>query len=297
MNPQHVAFIGLGAMGFPMAGHISRAGYRVSVFNRTRARAVEWSAEYQGEVCDSVAEAVARADVVLTCVGGDADLREIYFSAEGILSRLKKGALVVDHTSASHAIAKELGEAVTSAGGLFLDAPVSGGAQGAQAATLAIMAGGSSEAYSRAKPVLDCYGARIALLGDNGAGQLCKLANQLCIAGTLQGIAEAFSFILHSRLDPEQVLEILSAGAANSAQLPGMARQIIDNDYANGFAVEWMLKDLENCLDYAQTHGLEVPAAAVVKDKYSQLKQLGCGRNATPILFKSLYQCNGENEG
>lgn len=296
MHKYQVAFIGLGSIGFHIAGHIKNAGHSVRVFNRTESKAKKWCDVFGGGLCENIASATKGADFVFSCVGGDSDLRDIYFSDDGVLANVKSGSVIIDHTSASQAIAIEIARRGKPFNVEFLDAPVSGGENGAKSGSLSVMVGGNAETFTVAKPLIDLYSSKLSLMGPTGAGQVCKLANQICIAGVIQGVAEAFALAKKSGLDIQQVLEVLDSGAAHSAQLKWMVKNIIDDDFSHGFAVEWMLKDLNNCLSYANENDLDLPMGTIVRDKFAQLQKLGCGRHATSILAKSIFNENPAKE-
>ncbi len=289
-----VAFIGLGVMGFPMAGHLQRAGLQVAVFNRTAARARDWEREFGGRVAASPAAAAAGAELVLSCVGRDADVREIALGPDGALAAMVPGALLVDHTTASAELARELDARCRERGLGFLDAPVSGGEQGALNGRLTVMCGGDAEVFARAEPVLAHYARAVRLLGPAGSGQLCKMVNQICIAGVVQGLAEGIHFALRAGLDAEAVIEVISQGAAQSWQMENRHATMIRGEYHHGFAVDWMRKDLEILLSEARHNGARLPLAALVDQFYADIQAAGGGRWDTSSLLARL-EGRGDN--
>jgi 3-hydroxyisobutyrate dehydrogenase len=280
-----LAFIGLGVMGYPMAGHLQRAGHAVTVFNRTGARARKWAEEYGGASAPTPAAAVQDADIAFACVGRDADLRQVTLEKDGAFAAMKQGAVFVDHTTASANIARELAATAETAGFDFVDAPVSGGEAGAVNGKLTIMCGGKSDAYARAEPVMAVYARQMRLLGPSGAGQLTKMVNQICIAGVVQGLAEGFNLARASGLDIEAVVEVISKGAAQSWQMENRYKTMAAGHYDHGFAVEWMRKDLGICLDEARRAGVSLPLAALVDQFYAEVESLGGKRWDTSSLF------------
>ena len=280
-----LAFIGLGVMGFPIAGHLQKAGHDVTVYNRNPARAEKWRGEYKGASAATPAEAAASAGIVFCCVGRDADLREVTLGANSAFAAIKKGALFVDHTTASAGIARELAAAATKAGFDFLDAPVSGGEAGAVNGKLTIMCGGSESAFARAEPVMAAYAKQMKRLGVAGAGQLAKMVNQICIAGVLQGLSEGLSFARASGLDIEDLVEVISKGAAQSWQMENRHKTMAAGKYDHGFAVEWMRKDLGICMDEARRNGASLPMAALVDQFYAEVEAMGGKRWDTTSLL------------
>ncbi|MEC7996968.1 MAG: NAD(P)-dependent oxidoreductase, partial [Pseudomonadota bacterium] len=250
-----VAFIGLGVMGYPMAGHVLRAGLEICVFNRNAARAEQWCDEYGGDVAPTPAEAARNADVVLVCVGNDDDVRAVVLGQNGALAAMKPGAILVDHTTASAELARELAGVAQQQGKQFLDAPVSGGQAGAENGALTVMTGGDQSAYDLAKPVIDCYSRFSKLLGPAGHGQLAKMVNQICIAGVVQGLAEGLSFAMKAGLEGEALIETISKGAAGSWQMENRYQTMLQDQYEFGFAVDWMRKDLGIALAEAAKNG------------------------------------------
>jgi 3-hydroxyisobutyrate dehydrogenase len=280
-----LAFLGLGVMGFPMAGHLVRAGHDVAVFNRTPARAAAWAERHAGHTAPSVAEAVAGAEAVFACVGADADVEAVFAPA---LEAMPLGALFVDHTTASAALARRLHAAAASAGRQFVDAPVSGGQAGAENGRLTVMAGGDAEAFARAAPLMGAYAANITHIGPAGAGQLAKMVNQICIAGVVQGLAEGLHFADRAGLDPEKVIAAISKGAAQSWQMENRWRTMADGKFDFGFAVDWMRKDLGLVLDEARANGAQLPLAALVDQFYAEVQAAGGGRHDTSSLIARL---------
>jgi 3-hydroxyisobutyrate dehydrogenase-like beta-hydroxyacid dehydrogenase len=272
------AFVGLGVMGFPMAGHLQRAGHAVTVYNRTRARADAWVAEYGGTAAETPAAAAARAEVVLTCVGNDDDLRSVILGDSGVLAGLQAGGVIVDHTTASAVIARELAAASLPAGIDFLDAPVSGGQSGAENGQLSIMVGGSPAVLERVRPLLAAYGSNITHLGDTGAGQLTKMVNQICLGGLVEALAEALAFSEKAGLDAATVLAAISRGAAQSWMMDHRAVTMFEDRFDFGFAVDWMRKDLAICLDQARRQGSTLPATALVDQFLGEVQRTGGGR-------------------
>lgn len=283
-----IAVIGLGQIGYPVAGRIARAGARVAVHNRSQSKAEAWCEEHGGAVAESAASAVRSASVVVTCVGDDSDLRSLFYGEAGVLEALGPRTLVIDHTTASSAVARELGEQVRNRGGEFLDCPVSGGSKGAQDGTLSIMVGGDRESFERAQSLLETYGGRVSHVGPTGAGQLCKMVNQICIAGVLEGLAEGLAFAKTSGLDAERVLEVISAGAASSWQMQNRSSYMLEGSFPAGFAARLMHKDLSLCLREAIDANIPLPVAAIVEQQYSRLLALGHGNEDFSNLFRLL---------
>ncbi len=280
-----VAFIGLGVMGYPMAGHVLRAGLEICVFNRNAARAEQWCAEYGGDMALTPAEAAKNADVVLVCVGNDDDVRAVVLGESGALSAMKPGAILVDHTTASADLARELAGAAQQQGKQFLDAPVSGGQAGAENGALTVMIGGDPSTYDLAKPVIDCYSRFSKLLGPAGHGQLAKMVNQICIAGVVQGLAEGLNFAMQAGLEGEALIETISKGAAGSWQMENRYQTMLQDQYEFGFAVDWMRKDLGIALAEAAKNGAELPVTALVDRFYQEVQAAGGGRWDTSSLL------------
>jgi 3-hydroxyisobutyrate dehydrogenase len=280
-----VAFIGLGVMGYPMAGHLKKGGHDVTVYNRNPDKAKQWKAEYGGETAATPAEAAKDQEIVFCCVGRDSDLRDVTLGAHGAFSAIKKGALFVDHTTASASIARELAAEAEKLGFDFVDAPVSGGQAGAVNGKLGIMCGGSEAAYARAEPVMAVYTKMAKRLGPAGSGQLTKMANQICIAGIVQGMSEAFSLARAAGLDIEAVVDVISKGAAQSWQMENRYKTMNAGEYNHGFAVEWMRKDLSIALEEARKQGVSLPVTALVDQFYAEVENLGGKRWDTSSLF------------
>lgn len=283
-----VAFIGLGVMGYPMAGHLARAGHEVAVYNRTRARAEAWSAVHRGRIAASPREAASDSEVVFSCVGRDEDLRAVMLGPDGALAGLARDGVLVDHTTTSARIARELHAAARAAGCHFVDAPVSGGQSGAENGQLTVMIGGDADAVERVRPLIDCYARMQARMGEAGAGQLTKMVNQICIAGVLQGLAEGVHFAQRAGLDGQQVFDVISRGAAQSWQMDNRARTMLEDRFDFGFAVDWMRKDLGLLLDEARRNGAVLPVAALVDQFYAEIQAMGGGRWDTSSLLRAL---------
>ncbi len=288
MEKLRVAFIGLGVMGYPMAGYLSKAGYETKVYNRTKSKADKWAQEYHGTACDTPSEAAEGCDIVFTCVGNDDDVRSVVYGEEGILVGLKAGAILVDHTTTSADLAVELADACTKMGNRFVDAPVSGGQAGAENGVLTIMCGGEPTVYEQVAPVMDVYAKQITLLGENGQGQRCKMVNQICIAGVLQGLSEALLLAQKSGLDIQQVVDTLKHGAAGSWQMENRAATMAEDKFDFGFAIDWMRKDLGFCLKEADRVDLELPLTKMVDEQYADLQRDGLGRMDTSVLIKAV---------
>ena len=283
-----ISFIGTGVMGGPMAGHLVNAGHALTVYNRTRAKADAWVAQYGGAAAATPAEAVKDADVVLTCVGNDDDLAQVTLGRDGAFRAMRRGALFIDHTTVSARIARQLSVEAEGLGLLSVDAPVSGGESGAQAGTLSAMCGGTKDAFSAAEPVMRAYSARITHIGGPGAGQTTKMVNQIAIAGVLQGLSEALRFAQASRLDTDKVFEAVSGGAAASWQMLNRWGTMAKDEFDFGFAVDWMRKDLGLVLDEAKRNGARLPVTALVDQFYADVQQMGGGRWDTSSLIKRL---------
>jgi len=280
-----VAFLGLGVMGYPMAGHLKHAGHDVVVYNRTKERAGHWVSEYGGESVATPADAANGADFVMACVGRDADLRSVTLGDDGAFAAMKKGAVFVDHTTASATIARELADAAEKSGFGFVDAPVSGGEQGAKNGQLTIMCGGSEADYAKAEPVMAAYAKRCRRLGGAGAGQLTKMVNQICIAGLVQALSEGLSFARAAGLDPEAVVDVISKGAAQSWQMENRYKTMLAGHFDHGFAVEWMRKDLAICFDEAKRNRAALPVTEMVDAFYADVEAMGGKRWDTSSLF------------
>ena len=282
------AFLGLGVMGSPMAGHAAKAGVDLRVYNRSVEKAQRWQATYSDCVAASVADAVADRDVVAVCLGADADVREVLCGEQGVFAHMPRGGVVVDHSTTSAELAREMAQAAAHAGLQFVDAPVSGGQAGAESGKLTIMAGGEPAAFAKAEPLLQCYAARYRLLGEVGSGQLAKMVNQICIAGLLQGLAEGMNFGQRAGLDMSAVVDVISAGAAQSWQMDNRAETMLAGEFDFGFAVDWMRKDLSYVLDEARRQGSSLPVTALVDQFYAQVQSLGGGRKDTSSLLLAL---------
>lgn len=284
-----VAFIGLGVMGYPMAGHLKvRGNHEVRIYNRTASRAEKWIAEFDGTACATPAEAANGADFVFTCVGNDDDLRSVTLGKNGALGTMKAGAVLIDNTTASAELARELGEAAAARGCGFLDAPVSGGQAGAENGVLTVMAGGDEATFTRAKPVIDCYARMVGLMGPVGSGQLTKMINQICIAGLVQGLAEGIHFGKKAGLDVSKVVEVISKGAAGSWQMENRHKTMNEGHYDHGFAVDWMRKDLDIVLTEARRNGASLPVTALVDQFYADIQTMGGARWDTSSLLARL---------
>ena len=283
-----VAFIGLGVMGYPMAGYISKAGHNVTVYNRTTAKADKWLTEYKGSKADSPAKAAAGADYVFTCVGNDNDLKEVTFGEKGIFKTIKKGTVYIDNTTASATIAREIYEYSKKNGFGSLDAPVSGGQAGAENGALTVMIGGDQADFEKAKDKINCYSKKMKLLGKAGNGQLAKMVNQICIAGLVQGLSEGINFGLKAGLNMEEVIEVISKGAAQSWQMENRYKTMIDDKFEFGFAVDWMRKDLKIALEEAKKNNSLLPVTEIVDQYYGDVQKLGGNRWDTSSLIKRL---------
>jgi 3-hydroxyisobutyrate dehydrogenase-like beta-hydroxyacid dehydrogenase len=282
------AFLGLGVMGAPMAGHLARAGHTVAVYNRTAARAAAWVTQYGGRAADTPAAAASGALLVMTCVGNDDDLRAVVLGPEGALAGMSPGSVLIDHTTASAQVARELHAAAAARGVSFLDAPVSGGQVGAEKGQLTIMVGGEPAVFEQAESILRTYAKAVTLMGPAGAGQLTKMVNQICIAGLLQGLAEGLDFGRRAGLDLEQVLQVIGKGAAQSWQMDNRGPTMITDQFDFGFAVDWMRKDLAICLEEARANGSTLPVTALVDQFYARLQARGGGRWDTSSLIRHL---------
>ncbi|TWO69855.1 NAD(P)-dependent oxidoreductase [Caenimonas sedimenti] len=285
---RQVAFLGLGVMGFPMAGHLALAGHQVTVYNRSAEKREAWTREFKGSAAATPREAVAGCDLVFCCVGNDDDLRSVVLGADGAFAGMKKGAILVDHTTASANVARELAAQALKLGLQFVDAPVSGGQAGAQNGLLTVMCGGDAAAFETAKPVAMAFARAFTLLGASGAGQLAKMVNQIAIAGLVQGLSEAIAFGQKAGLDMEQVLEVIGKGAAQSWQMDNRGKTMIAGKFEFGFAVDWMRKDLGLVLDEAKRNGARLPVTALVDQFYADVQALGGKRWDTSSLIKRL---------
>ncbi|QND53420.1 NAD(P)-dependent oxidoreductase [Phyllobacterium sp. 628] len=284
-----VTFIGLGVMGYPMAGHLkTRGGHDVTVFNRSSEKAKKWADEFKDKHAPTPKEAAADKDFVFSCVGNDDDLREVTIGENGAFHAMKKGAIFIDHTTASAEVARELDAEARKRGFHFLDAPVSGGQAGAENGALTVMVGGESEAFDKAKPVIESFAKMVGLMGPAGAGQLTKMINQICIAGLVQGLAEGIHFGKKAGLDIEKVIEVISKGAAGSWQMENRHKTMNAGKYDFGFAVDWMRKDLGICLEEADRNGAQLPVTALVDQFYKQVQTMGGKRWDTSSLLARL---------
>lgn len=282
----NVAFIGLGVMGYPMAGYISKAGHNVTVFNRTTAKAEKWVNEYKGKMAETPAEAAKDAEYIFTCVGNDNDLREVTFGDKGAFKTIQKGAIYIDNTTASATIAREIYEYAKKNGFGALDAPVSGGQAGAENGALTVMIGGDQADFDKAKDKIDCYSKKMKLLGNAGSGQLAKMVNQICIAGLVQGLSEGINFGMKAGLNMEDVIEVISKGAAQSWQMENRYKTMIDDKFDFGFAVDWMRKDLKIAMGEAKNNGSSLPVTELVDKYYGEVQELGGNRWDTSSLIK-----------
>ena len=283
-----VAFVGLGVMGYPMAGYLARAGHDTVVFNRTAAKAEQWVAEYGGRSAATPRAAATDAEIVFCCVGNDDDVRDVVLGEDGILAGAGDGAVIVDHTTASATIAREIDAAAAVKSVGFLDAPVSGGQAGAENGQLTVMVGGNAEVFARAAPVIDCYAKAITLIGPVGSGQLAKMVNQICIAGVVQGLAEGLHFAKCAGLDPAVVIESISKGAAQSWQMENRWQTMVNDEFEFGFAVDWMRKDLGIALDEASRNGARLELTELVDGFYAEVQALGGNRWDTSSLIARL---------
>ena len=280
-----VAFLGLGVMGYPMAGHLKAKGHDVTVYNRTEAKAVKWADAHSGAYAATPREAAEGCDFVMTCVGNDDDLRSVVYGEDGAFAGMKSGAVFVDHTTASANVAREVAAAASEKGIGFVAAPVSGGQAGAENGQLAVMCGGTQADFDTAKPVIDCYAKATILFGEAGAGQLTKMANQICIAGIVQGISEGLHFATNAGLDAKQVAALVAQGAGGSWQLANRAETMVDGKFEFGFAVDWMRKDLGIALDTARENGASLPVTAMVDQYYADIQAMGGSRWDTSSLL------------
>jgi 3-hydroxyisobutyrate dehydrogenase-like beta-hydroxyacid dehydrogenase len=273
-----VSFIGLGVMGYPMAGFISKAGHDVTVFNRTKAKAEKWVKEYKGKAANTPAEAAKESDFIFTCVGNDDDLREVSIGKDGLFKSAKKDSVYVDNTTASAEVARELYKEAKNKGFHFLDAPVSGGQAGAESGALTVMIGGDTAAFKKAEPIITCYSKKAKLLGGPGSGQLTKMMNQMCIAGAVQGLAEALNFGINAGLNADDVIETISKGAAQSWQMDNRYKTMVADKFDYGFAVDWMRKDLKIAMNEAKRNGSPVPITTLIDGYYAEIQKMGGNR-------------------
>jgi len=282
----NVAFIGLGVMGYPMAGYISKGGHNVTVFNRTKSKAEKWIKEYKGKMAETPAEAAKDAEYIFTCVGNDNDLREVTFGDQGAFKTIKKGSIYIDNTTASATIAREIYDHAKKNGFGSLDAPVSGGQAGAENGALTVMIGGDQADFDKAKDKINCYSKKMKLLGNAGSGQLAKMVNQICIAGLVQGLSEGINFGMKAGLNMEDVIEVISKGAAQSWQMENRFKTMIDDNFDFGFAVDWMRKDLKIAMDEAKNNGSLLPVTELVDKYYGEVQGMGGNRWDTSSLIK-----------
>ncbi|MEL7164565.1 MAG: NAD(P)-dependent oxidoreductase [Pseudomonadota bacterium] len=283
-----VAFLGLGVMGYPMAGYLQKAGHEVTVYNRTTAKAEKWTAKYGGNHASTPRAAAQGAEYVMACVGNDDDLRAVCTGEDGAFAGMMSGAIFVDHTTVSAAVTRELSDIATKTGLAFVDAPVSGGQAGAENGQLVIMCGGTTEAFGSAEPLMGCYAKKCVRLGESGAGQLTKMVNQICIAGLVQGLSEGLHFAEKAGLDGREVIDVIGGGAAGSWQMVNRYETMLDDKFDHGFAVDWMRKDLAICLSTADENGASLPVTALIDQFYKDVQKLGGGRWDTSSLIKRL---------
>jgi len=283
-----VSFIGLGVMGFPMAGYISKAGHNVTVYNRTTAKAEKWIKQYKGTIAKTPEEAAKDSDFIFTCVGNDNDLKEVTTGKKGIFNTAKKGSIYIDNTTASATIARELHKNAKAHGFGFLDAPVSGGQAGAEKGALTVMVGGDEKDFNKAKDIINCYSKKIQLLGPSGSGQLAKMVNQICIAGLVQGLSEAINFGINSGLKMKNVIDVISKGAAQSWQMENRYETMIDDKFDFGFAVDWMRKDLKIAMDESKKNNSPLPITKIVDEYYEEIQKMGGNRWDTSSLIRRL---------
>jgi len=285
MSIKNVSFIGLGVMGYPMAGHLQNKGYNVTVYNRTTAKAEKWVEEYKGSMAKTPGEASQNSEIVFMCVGRDEDIIEVMEGEDGILSKVAEGSIIVDHTTASAEIARNYYQKLKDKKLSFLDAPVSGGQAGAENGVLSIMIGGEEKDYNTVRPVLASYGKAVELIGPSGSGQIAKMINQICIAGLVQGLSEAMAFGKKSNVDMEKVLSVISKGAAQSWQMENRYRTMLDGKFDYGFAVDWMRKDLSICFNEADKNGAMLPVTKIVDKYYEEVQKNGGNRFDTSSLM------------
>ena len=291
-----IAFLGLGVMGYPMAGHLATAGHNVTVYNRTISKAKKWISEFRGAMANTPSKAVENAGFVMSCVGNDSDLLDITMGENGAFSKMEKGSVFVDHTTVSAKVTEILYQKSQALGFNFVDAPISGGQAGAENGSLSIMCGGDEPDYARVEPILEVYSKICRRIGDNGAGQKTKMCNQIAIAGLVQGLSEALHFAEKSGLDGRAVVEVISQGAAGSWQMSNRYETMLNDEFEHGFAVDWMRKDLKICLDAGDTNGASLPITAMVDQFYKDVQKMGGGRWDTSSLFKRLKMIDGLKE-
>ena len=281
-----VSFIGLGVMGYPMAGYISKAGHNVTVYNRTKSKAEKWIKQYKGNIANTPEEAAKDSDFVFTCVGNDDDLKEVAIGKKGIFNTIKKGAIYIDNTTASATVARELHKNAKAHGFGFLDAPVSGGQAGAENGALTVMVGGDQKDFDKAKDVISCYSKKVKLLGSSGSGQLAKMVNQICVASVCQGLSESINFGLNAGLKMEDVIEVISKGAAQSWQMENRYKTMIDDKFDFGFAVDWMRKDLKIALDESNKNKSPLPVTKIIDGYFEEIQKMGGNRWDTSSLIR-----------
>ena len=284
----NLAFIGLGVMGFPMAGHLATAGHNVTVYNRSSDKAKKWRSEYNGKIAATPADAAEGADFIMSCVGNDDDLREVTIGKDGAFSKIRKGSIFIDHTTVSTIVTKELFDTASQMAFDYIDAPISGGQAGAENGTLSIMCGGDQQAFDKAEPILEIYSKICKRIGENGAGQQTKMCNQIAIAGLVQGLSEALHFAEKAGLDGRDVVEVISQGAAGSWQMENRYETMLNNYFSHGFAVDWMRKDLKICLESSDQIGASLPVTALVNEFYKDIQKMGGGRWDTSSLIARL---------
>ena len=290
-----IAFLGLGVMGYPMAGHLANAGHKVTVYNRTLSKAKKWNSEFKGSIAETPYKAVKDVDFVMSCVGNDNDLLDITIGEHGAFSNMKKGALFIDHTTVSAQVTEKLYNKSQELGIRFIDAPISGGQAGAENGVLSIMCGGDEGDYKLAEPILEVYSKICRRIGDTGAGQKTKMCNQIAIAGLVQGLSEALHFAEKAGLDGNAVIEVISQGAAGSWQMSNRYETMLNDEFEHGFAVDWMRKDLKICLDAGDSNGASLPVTSLVDQFYKDIQKMGGGRWDTSSLFKRLRAIDGLN--
>ena len=290
-----IAFLGLGVMGYPMAGHLATAGHKVTVYNRTLSKAKKWNTEFKGSIAETPSKAVEDVDFVMSCVGNDNDLLDITIGEHGAFSNMKKGALFIDHTTVSAQVTEKLYNKSQELGIRFIDAPISGGQAGAENGVLSIMCGGDEGDYKLAEPILEVYSKICRRIGDTGAGQKTKMCNQIAIAGLVQGLSEALHFAEKAGLDGNAVIEVISQGAAGSWQMSNRYETMLNDEFEHGFAVDWMRKDLKICLDAGDSNGASLPVTSLVDQFYKDIQKMGGGRWDTSSLFKRLRAIDGLN--
>ena len=291
-----IAFLGLGVMGYPMAGHLATAKHSVTVYNRTISKAKNWISEFNGAMAETPSKAAENADFVMSCVGNDSDLLDITVGENGAFYQMKKGSVFIDHTTVSAKVTEELYQKSQTLGIKYVDAPISGGQAGAENGVLSIMCGGDQTDYARVEPILEVYSKICRRIGDSGAGQKTKMCNQIAIAGLVQGLSEALHFAEKSGLDGRAVVEVISQGAAGSWQMSNRYETMLNDEFEHGFAVDWMRKDLKICLDAGDTNGASLPITAIVDQFYNDVQKMGGGRWDTSSLFKRLKVIDGLKE-